>query len=115
MPTVTATLGIIRSDTTGGLLEAWFTPDSGTPNTPGKITAQWRGPGDPTFTTFSSPYYLTDGTNPLVSDGNGFCLEYARDSTDRWWLTLVINGESATSHWWSASQGCKLGFTRFMP
>jgi hypothetical protein len=104
----------IQADTTGGLLEVVFIPNSGTTG-PGTFWALWRGPGDPTFTTFTmSPYQLTDGTNPLMGDSaSSFGLTYGRDGTDRFWLTFLVYGESTISDWWTASVGGKMGFTRF--
>jgi hypothetical protein len=98
----------VRSSPEGTLLELSFVPDSGTSG-PGTFSARIRRAGDASFSAAFTPIDST-GAN-LRSDGNGFAFDKERATPDRWILSMVKDGDSTISEWWSADDG--VSWTRF--
>ena len=86
----------------GALLELSTVYDSGTSG-PCTFSARLKRPGD---ASWSAPFVPVDdsGSN-LHSDGSMFDFDDARESSGRWVLTMVKDGDSTPSFWWSADDG----------
>lgn len=100
--TMTSQLCDIRCAPHGTLMALWLSPLAGNSG-PSHLMGRSKPGGAPDF---SSPVTLTDATGTaLVSDGNGFGFDCAREGANRWFLTFTVSGESAPSIWSSADEG----------
>lgn len=88
----------------GGVIRAAVVP--GTPNV---IGATWQGPGDQSQ---SAQFTFKDSAAADLEVTTGqFHLVHSGEGNDRWLLTVVIDGETTSSDWWSADN-CRT-WTRF--
>lgn len=94
----------IRIDAQSGeSFVAWFEFNSGTSG-PGKAKGQFREKGD---TAFSATFTFKDSAAAdLVFDERGWRrVDKAHDSTGRWTMAVVIDGDTAVSNWYSVDRG----------
>jgi|GEM_PF-4538850 len=88
----------IRCSPDGTLIAMFYIPDSGISG-PGTFQAMVRHAGD---STFGATFQLTDGSQPLKTDGTGFGFDAAKEGAGRWALTFVPVGQTAVSVWMSS-------------
>ncbi|MDE2103003.1 MAG: hypothetical protein KGL39_37510 [Patescibacteria group bacterium] len=91
----------IRQSGDGALLEITMLSD-------GTFKARFRGPGDASFSSFFVPTYYDPGPmtfGTLTADTSFFGFDKGREGPDRWFIALVVAGESDTSIWASADDG----------
>lgn len=99
-----ATQGRIAESLDATRLTMAFIPDSSSsPDGPGTFQVQSEAAGAIGPSLFATP---VDGSgNALRSDGSGFDVIAGADQVGRWWLTFVVVGETALSHWFSLDLG----------
>lgn len=88
----------IETGSDGTLIRAGVVLNAGA-NTGGVINATRQYPGDPVA---SSPFSFVDATSTaLKASDDTFHISHGRELSGRWYLTLVIQGETDPSNWWS--------------
>lgn len=96
---MTTPLCDIRSGANGTLVAIWLVPITGSSG-PSNFQMKSKAAGASDFT---GPVTLVDSTGAdLISDGNGFGFDCAREGADRWVMTFTVNGETSPSIWTSA-------------
>lgn len=94
----------------GDVIQAAFVYDSGTTG-PGKIKYVIKGKGD---TAYSAVFTVKDNTGTAIEFVAGsFHMRFSDDGASRVLLTSTVNGESATSSWFSTDIFTGGTFTRF--
>lgn len=67
------------------------------------LTLRVRGPGDADFgTSFTAAGWNGSANVALVLQDDTFHLQQERGPQARWWLHVLLSGETETSDWWSS-------------
>jgi len=99
---ITNVINIRRTEKRSDSLVVGFRYDSGTSG-PGTLIGVYRGGGD---AAYSAEFTLKDDTaTNIAATDSPFGLSSGQEGPDRWWLSIVVDGETDSSDWFSSDTG----------